>query len=221
MDRNIAKEVINAIRSERQRRSDRLQDEDAEAAYEQWLFTDEPFINEMCLMVLVALRHQVERELAMIAGRTSAEPTMTIKQYQQNVRSQRERLLKQSGWACLVATLNLKSFPEWGKSMETLRLLANCLKHEPWQEPDEKLLKHLKLPTAAELKRPVVGYMPLPESRCFREGLAASLDLPRDADYCAITEKFVDLVGRFLEDVKRNTRLGQLTGPASMVEFGC
>ena len=105
--------------------------------------------------------------------------------------------------------------------METLRLLANCVKHEPWQEPDERLLKHLKLPIAAELKRPVVRYMPLPESRCFREGLAASLNLSKDADYCAITEEFVDLVGRFLEDVKRNTGLSQLTGPVSMVEFGC
>jgi hypothetical protein len=61
-------------------------------AYDQWLFTDEPFVNEMCLMVLVALRHQVERRLVFIAARVdTGQLSISRKQYQQNVISERAR----------------------------------------------------------------------------------------------------------------------------------
>jgi hypothetical protein len=105
--------------------------------------------------------------------------------------------------------------------METLRLLSNCLKHSPWQEPDDELLRHLRLPAVNQLKPPIVRYMPLPESSCFREGLATSVNLPKDANYCAIAEKFVHLANQFLEDVRQHTRLTRLSGPVSLVEFGC
>jgi hypothetical protein len=221
MDSKIAKEVIGVIRTESQRRSDQLKDEDPNAAYDQWLFTDEPFINEMCLMVLVALHHQVERELVFLAARANAGPTITSQQYQRNVKDQRQKL-KSEGKRELIATLTLASFAEWDKSMETLRLLANCLKHEPHQHPDETLLKRLNLPNVDQLKqlKPLIdGYLPLPESSSFREGLAAYVNLPKDADYCTIAEKFADLANKFLEDVRQNTSLARITG--SKVSFGC
>lgn len=222
MDSKIAKEVISVIRTERQRRADRLKDEDPNMAYDQWLFTDEPFINEMCLMVLVALRHQVERRLVFIAARAdTGRPSISGKQYQQNVTKQREELKQRGGWKALQVKLNLGSFTEWGRSLKTLQLLANCFKHEPWQEPDEELLRHLGLPTVKQLKPPIVRYMPLPESACFREGLAASVNLSKDADYCNIADKFVDLADQFLEDVQRGTSQASVAGRVSLVEFGC
>jgi hypothetical protein len=93
----------------------------------------------MCLMVLVALHHQVERELVLLAAPANVGPTIILEQYQGGVRYQREQLRKK-GKCDLIAKLNLKSLAEWGNSMETLRLLANCLKHEPRQEPDEALV---------------------------------------------------------------------------------
>ena len=210
--------MLNVIRTENELRSDRLESEDAAVAYNQWMSTDMPFINEMCLMLLVAIRHQLERELLFIAARAGAARTITRKQYQQNVTTERLRL-RQHGWKDLTARLDLTSFAAWGESMKTLHLLANCLKHEPWQQPDEELLKHLKLP----VNRPeplIVGYMPLPESNCFREGLAVSVNLQKDADYCDIAEKFVELANQFLEDVRQNTKLSRVSGRARM-EFSC
>jgi hypothetical protein len=72
-----------------------------------------------------------------------------------------------------------------------------------------------------QLKPPIVGYMPLPESDCFQEGLATSINLPKDADYCAIAEKFVELANQFLEDVRQNTRVSRITGKASLLNVGC
>ncbi len=220
MDFEIAREMIGVIRTERERRSDRLRNEDEDFAYDQWLFTDEPFINEMCLLVLVALRHQVERELVFLASRACAKvgPTVTRKQYQQNVVSLRDEIRNKNGWKNLMETLNLESFAEWGTAMKTLQLLANCLKHEPTQKPDKKLLDHLSLPSKP-VGPLIVSYMPLPESGCFREGLAVSVNLAKDADYCTIAETFVDLANQFLESVRQKTSLAQITGAASFLEF--
>ena len=68
---------------------------------------------------------------------------------------------------------------------------------------------------------PFAGYMPLPESDAFKEGLALSINLPKDANYCAIAEKFVDLANEFLEDVRRSTSLSRVTGEISNSAFGC
>ncbi len=219
MDLKIAREMIGVIKIERQDRSDRLKNEDPDFAFDQWLFTDEPFINDLCLLVLVALRHQVERELVFLAACAKAKvgPTISYKQYQNNVMRVREEIRK-NGWKKVIAALSLESFAEWQTTMKTLQLVANCLKHEPKQEPDKELLKHLKLPSKP-VGRLNVRYMPLPESRSFKEGLAVSVNLPKDADYCTITETFVDLAERFLEGVRQETSLAQI-GAVSLVEFG-
>jgi hypothetical protein len=221
MDFKIARQMIGVIRTERQGRSDRVKNEDQDFASDQWSFTDEPFINDMCLLVIVALRHQVERELVFLAACACAKvgPTITRKQYQQEVVSLREEIRNKDGWKNVIATLNLESFVEWETAMKTLQLLANCLKHEPTQEPDKKLLNHLNLPLKPQGPL-IVSYMPLPESGCFREGLAESVNLPKDADYCTIAETFVDLANQFLESVRQKTILAQITGPVSLVEFG-
>ncbi len=104
--------------------------------------------------------------------------------------------------------------------MKTLELLANCLKHGPTQEPGPKLLQHLNLP-AKPAERFVVAYAPLSESRCFREGLATRLRLPKDADYCVIAETLVHLVDQFLAEVEKGTHLARITGALSNSEFVC
>jgi hypothetical protein len=214
--------MISVIRTERKRLADDLtilNEEYHETASEQWLFTAEPFINDMCLMVLVALRHQVERELVFLAARANVGKTISLKEYRQNVAVQR-KLKPRDGWKKLSATLNLNSFAEWTASMETLHLLANCLKHEPTQEPDKELLTHLKLPLKPIGPR-IVGYLPLPESHCFREGLAASVNLRKDADYCTIADTFVDMANQFLDNVQGKTSLAQVLGEVSLSEFAC
>ena len=110
----------------------------------------------------------------------------------------------------MIARLKLNDFPAWESSMETLRLLANCYKHDPSRSPDEDLLKHLKLD-------PTVMYASLPESRCFRKGLALSLDLEEDADYCAIAEELLARAEHFLADVEQQPAIGKVKwGPTSL-----
>lgn len=79
--------------------------------------------------------------------------------------------------------------------METLQFLANCYKHSPSQDPDSKLLRHLGLDVG-------VNYAPLPESSYFREGLAAKLELPKDADYCDIADRLLQHTEQFLANVR-------------------
>jgi len=90
MDFKTAIGVINVIKAERERRLDRLRDEDPDISYDQWLFTDEPFVNEMCLMLLVALRHGIERSLISFAARTNTASVISRSQYQQNLVKQQK-----------------------------------------------------------------------------------------------------------------------------------
>ena len=84
------------------------------------------------------------------------------------------------------------------------------------------MLDHLNLPTEDKLKPPIVAYLPLPESDCFRKGLARSADLPENADYCAIAEKFLDLATQFLDAVERGSSLAKVRGGrASLSELAC
>ncbi len=71
MDTRLAKNIVKLIRGERQRRASLLEDMHPEAADDRWLFTDLPFVAELCLMLLVAMRHQVERELISLAARAA------------------------------------------------------------------------------------------------------------------------------------------------------
>jgi hypothetical protein len=175
METRILKDMIAVIRTEQQRRESLLKDEDPNFANDQWLFRDAPFVNELCLMVLVTLRHQVERELVSVAARAANDgKEISRQQYQEKVREVRE-LVRRKGWKTINARLKLKSC-EGHPCMEALRLLANSYKHHPLMEPDEELLRLLKLETG-------VNYAPLPESHSLQEGLAASIGLGKDAAY--------------------------------------
>jgi hypothetical protein len=220
VQRIVVGQLISVIRNEEKLRVDRLADADPDAAYDQWMFYDRPLINEMYLMLLLSIRHQVERQLLFVAARANHIGTITRKEYRQNVMEQRKLLRRKEGFQKLTAKLKLRSFPEWGQSMKTLELLANSLKHNPWQEPDEHLLGHLKLPTGTQLT-PIVSYMPLPESTCFQEGLANSLNLPKHSDYGVIVETFAGLANQFLEAVQEKTPMGRVSGRISTADFGC
>ena len=210
METRILKNMIAVIRAEQQRRASHLTDEDPNFAYDQWLFTDASFVNELCLMLLVTLRHQVERELVSLAARAADDgKEISRQQYQEKVREVREKLRKGDGWKKICPGLNLKSC-EGHTCMEALRLLVNSYKHHPSMEPDEELLKLLKLKTG-------VNYAPSPESHSLQEGLAAFIGLGKDAAYCDIAERFVDIASGFLADVQRRAKVSPVKwGPVSL-----
>ena len=92
--------------------------------------------------------------------------------------------------------------------MKTLQLLANSFKHNPSGQPDKQLLKHLNLALT-------VKYASLPESRCFRAGLATSLNLTKDADYCEIADELLHRVDRLFADVRKTAPLRKIKNSAA------
>ena len=90
METDILRHMIAVIKAEEQRRRALLEDEDPNFAYDQWLFTDAPFVNELYLILLVSLRHQVERELVGLAARAADDgKEISGQQYQKRVRELR------------------------------------------------------------------------------------------------------------------------------------
>src|SRR5579871_3296324 len=69
MQTKVLREIISIIRTEEGRRASTLP-EGQDAALDRWLFDDEPFVSNLCLMFLVALRHQLERELLDLLARS-------------------------------------------------------------------------------------------------------------------------------------------------------
>ncbi len=215
MDMRTPREIIRVIEAERERRDfERSKVEHPDFAYDQWLFTDGPFVGELCLVLLVAIRHQLERELVHLAARMTPDGSeIDGREFKQGVASERESLRGKNGWPKLIDKLQLKDVPEWNSSMRILQLLANSYKHNPWGEPDEKLLGHLRLDKG-------VNYAPLPASLALLDALVESLGLQDGTDHCDLAREMLARVDRFLADVKeRNTKVAE--GPKlSPVRWG-
>ncbi|HVF58654.1 MAG TPA: hypothetical protein VNJ70_02405 [Thermoanaerobaculia bacterium] len=219
MEPRVLKEIIAVIRTEQDRRESLLRDMDPEVAYDQWIFRDEPLVNEICLMLLVTLRHQVERDLVELAalaqdgGKPIGGPDYEgrIEQLRRHNKAGKNVGWK---WADIRTTLNLQSYvptPE-GQAMEALHLLTNSYKHDPSVEPSEELKSLLNLPA--------VPYAPLPESNLFREKLAAFLGLPGDALYSGIVEHLIAAATQYVTTIKGQTKLSKVKrGPAPLDKF--
>jgi hypothetical protein len=163
-------------------------------------------------MLLVALWHQVERDLVGFAARAADNGNEIDGQlYQKRVKELQALTLSKR-----LKTVHARLKPElcnWYKALEALRLLANCYKHDPMKQPSEALLELLNLETG-------VSYAPLPESDALQEGLALFISLEKGADYCDIAETFLDVIDLFLADVKRKNQISQVKwGGASLTDF--
>jgi len=210
MESAILKEMISVIRAEQQRRESLLTDEGPDSYYI-WCFENESVINELCLMLLVTLRHQVERELVQLAALAVDDgQEISHQHYYDRVKELRKGI--GWNWKEIKERLNLKFFEECQeyKSVEALRLLANSYKHDLSVEPAEDLKEFLDLPK--------VSYAPLPESDLFREKLATFIGLERKTLYCDITERFIDVASAFLEKVERQTNLDKVKLEAGLID---
>ena len=207
MDTYIFNDFLNVIRKNYEQRASLLRQEYPDIAYDQWQFTDLPFINELCLLVLIALRHQIERELVGLAARATGNgEEITGQQYTKNVEKLRIKTLKGNNtgwkWNDIESRLKLHSFENY-KLMDALRLLVNLYKHDPTKTPSKELLKYLKLDID-------VPYAPITESEKFRKGLASFIGLVEDADFCNITERFVEIANDFLTNVESKVILSKV-----------
>jgi hypothetical protein len=197
-----ARVYLGVIRAEEQRRSELLDRVDPNVGYDQWLFADAPFIGELCLVFLVALRHHVERQLLHFAAR-AADQGQPISRGQYEARVDELENMKPSKLRSTIEARLAVSGRLHYRAVEALRLLANAYKHNARKEPPSGLLAHLGLNTA-------LTYAELPESHELRKGLAGIVGLPDDAGHCQIAAGFVERVEAFLEDVQVHGRLSNV-----------
>lgn len=201
MDLTDAKAYLSVVRAEEQRRVSLLSDDDP-GAYDQWLFTDAPFISELCLVFLVALRHHIERRLLYFAACAvdAGQPIARV-DYEKRL-ADMLRLRGPRQWEEIEKRLHVANC---APTIETLRLLANAYKHDPKKQPTKQLLTYLRLDVT-------LTYAELPESDELRKGLALSVGLPGDAAYCDITERFVERTQEFLNDLQARNVLSRVKG---------
>lgn len=170
-------------------------------------------------MLLVTLRHHVERQLVDFAAR-AVDGGKTISGNEYEARLQKMRRINSQGrsvgwkWEEINQPLGIGSKCLSGKEkcVEALRLLANSYKHDPSIEPAEDLKNFLHLPR--------VAYAPLPESDLVRQELGKLIGLSEDAPYWEIVEAYVAIVTDYLRELENRTSLSKVQWPpAKLGEF--
>src|SRR5437879_1381859 len=99
----------------------------------------------MYLLVMVSTWYYVERELVRMAARVG-DPASKIpfEEYKSEVTAMAE---PSGQLRRLEERLNLSGYSDWN-TLDALRLLANGYKHDPFNRPQQGLLKKLGLDTA-------------------------------------------------------------------------
>ncbi len=199
MELTEARAFLTVIKTEELRRVESL---DPECEYDEWL-GEAPFINELCLLFLVALRHHIERSLKHLAARALDNGVnLTKADYE-------ERIHRKNSMKQIEVRLDLPSCAHY-PSAETLRLLANSYKHNCQKKPAADLLEHLKLDRHLD-------YSEIPESEALRRAIAYELGLSEHAGYIEVSERLVDHSYEFLKDIERRNVLSRIIrGPVSL-----
>jgi hypothetical protein len=206
------KAFIALVTAEARRREELLKDVHPDYAYDRWMFTDLPFLHDLSLLFLVAIRHHIERRLLYFAACATGHGN-PIKRSEYDLRMQ--ALLKMplgKRWKEIDARLTPTQCARY-KSIEALRLLANSYKHDPRNEPDKELIDYLGLDTK-------LTYAPLPESAELQKGLALLVGFPEKTGYADVTERFVEHAEEFLKDVQSRNLLSNVNwGTVSLTDF--
>jgi hypothetical protein len=213
MESSDAKAFINLVTEEARRREALLDDADPNYAYHQWMLTDLPFLHDLSLLFLVAMRHHIERRLLYLAACATGHGN-AINRAEYDVRLKELRTLPLGKrWKEIEARLKPTMCVHY-KSIEALRLLANSYKHHPRNQPDKELINFLGLD-------PKLTYATLPESGDLQKCLALLVGLPEKAGYADIAERFVEHAEDFLKEVQTRNLLSKVNwGRVSLIDFG-
>lgn len=217
MELELARTTLGAIGAERERRIRGLP-KDTYAALTHWSDVDDPFVAELVLLLLVAVFHQVERELIWLAAGHSVDGVpIEFCVYQERAAKERRRWSDRKKRTVFIRQFGLEALDEWN-TIEALRLVANCYKHDPHAKPNTALLRHLGMPPVP-VEPLVTSYAALAESQNFREGFASWLNLDRQGNYCEIALEVLDRVEAFLAAAGRAMPRNVNPGRVSMTSF--
>jgi hypothetical protein len=210
MELTDARAYLDVIKAEEQRRAQLLPDH-PDAAYDRWFFYDAPFINELCIVFLVALRHHIERRLIFLAA-CAADGGRPITKEEFLARVKELSNLKASArWDEISGRLTPDRCAHY-HVIEALRHLANAYKHDPSLEPDDRLLNHLGLDSN-------LRYASIPESGELQKRLGIIVGLPANTSYSDIATLFLERVQGFLDDVEARSAISAVKwGRVSMLD---
>jgi hypothetical protein len=177
------------------------------------MFTDLPFLHDLCILYLVAVRHHIERLLLFYAACALGHGN---KIQRSEFEAEQKILLAMPAskrWKEIDRRLQPKNCARY-RSVEALRMFANSYKHDPRLQPDTELVRYLGLDEK-------LVYEPIPESFELKKGLARIVGLQDDCRFSEITERFVEDADEFLKDVQARNVLSPVNwGRVSLTVFG-
>jgi len=191
MNTKLIRSLVEFVQTEEQNRAVARESMSPEVAYDHAIFYDNPLTNELYLLVLLFMWHDIEKEILLASARSGVHGSSAFSR--DEFRNEVERL---AGMSFKKRRIEIeKRLPTIDRRswdlLDLLRLLANSFKHDPFDKPDESLLKCLSL-------APNMNYATLAESAAVRYGLGGFLGIGDDASFAEIVEEIRKRCDRIL-----------------------
>jgi hypothetical protein len=191
MNKKLIRSLVEFVKTEERNRATARESMSPEAAYDHAIFYDNPLTNELYLLVLLFMWHDIEKEIVLASARSGVQDSSPISR--DDFRKEVERL---AGLTFEKRRIEIEKRlptidrPSWDL-LDLLRLLANSFKHDPFDKPDHRLLGRLSL-------APNMNYATLAESGAVRYGLGRFLGIGDDVSFAEIVEEIRKRCGRIL-----------------------
>jgi len=200
MNTKLIKSLIELVKAEELSRENARSSMSPDAADVQATFNDTPLTNELYLLVLLFVSHDVEKEIVLLAALSASQDTSPITR--DDYRKEANRIgglgleKKKKELEKRLPALDQRAWD----LLDLLRLLANSLKHDPFDKPSGVLLKRLGLSEN-------MNYASLYESGAVRFGLGKFLGIGDDAAFSEIVEAICKSCDRVLFMLRAATPL--------------
>ncbi len=191
MKPTLISSLVGLVKEEEQRRESARSSMTVDAALESVILRDGPLTNGLYIFVLLLMWHEIEKELVLFAARSAwkDESPITHDDFKDEVvrlgalrASERKKELKK-----LLPALDTRAWD----LLDVLRLLANSLKHNPFDKPTGTLLKRLGFPENTNCAS-------LSESGLLQFGLGRFLGIGETATFSEIVDEVSKSCNRIL-----------------------
>lgn len=201
MNRKLVKSLVELVRTEERSREDLRASMSPDASYYKATFHDDPLTNELYLLVLLFMWHELEKEIVLMAALSSAEDAspMTRDGHRQEVKRISKLKPEAKKRAAIEKRLPALDIRAW-ELLDVLRLLANSFKHNPFGKPNRQLLERLGLPEN-------MNHGTLSESGAVRFGLGKFLGVGDDVSFSEIVDAVRKSCDRILLSLESGTPL--------------
>ena len=191
MNTQLIKALVELVKSEEHNRATARHSMSPDEAYYHATFHDTPLTNELYLLVLLFVWHHIEKEIVLLAALSAVRSPSPITRDEYGKEVRRIEALGQGKRRKELEQLLPKIDTRDWDFLDTLRLLANSFKHDPFGKPKDVLLKRLGLSEN-------MNYASLSESGAVRFGLGKFLGIRDDVEFSEIVEAVCKTCDRLL-----------------------